>query len=167
MVPATTALSSSGTDVIPPLQSATVPLVFPTGNVPGSVPQFSNLPLCAVSFLWLLSILDAIAYDFKQFCASNATFKNGGSIRDLGLVCKSAAVLESIGACESALCSPTDQLSESQNIGVIVRSDMWKRHSSYRGNYASRWEALQPSTPSSTLRLNRRSYQLRTLQPQQ
>lgn len=32
-----------------PLDAATVPLVFPTGSVPGAVPHFSNLPECAVS----------------------------------------------------------------------------------------------------------------------
>lgn len=53
LVPATTIIPtpSAGTNVVAPLQVATVPLVFPTGNVPGAVPKFSNLPACAVSHL--------------------------------------------------------------------------------------------------------------------
>lgn len=92
LVPATTVspLSSASNNVNPPLQPATVPLAFPTENVPGSVPQFSNLSSCA------------------QFCLTNATSKSGGSVSDLELLCRSEEVLGSISACLNALCSPTD-----------------------------------------------------------
>lgn len=52
LVPVTTfsPASSAGSTVYSPLDAATVSLAFPTGNVPGSVPTFSNLPKCAVSF---------------------------------------------------------------------------------------------------------------------
>lgn len=94
LVPSTTIpqSSSNGTGTVAPLQAATVPLVFPTGNVPGAVPPFSSLPECA------------------QFCAMNATSKIGGSVTDLNLLCKSRFIGESIGACEPALCSLTDQI---------------------------------------------------------
>ena len=51
LVPATTfpPASSTGGFFSGPLEAATVSLVFPTGNIPGSVPKFFNLPNCAVS----------------------------------------------------------------------------------------------------------------------
>lgn len=42
--------SDAGATALGPLEAATVSLVFPTGSVQGSVPKFSNLPSCAVSF---------------------------------------------------------------------------------------------------------------------
>ena len=62
LVPSTTFSGSpyDGTMVTPPLQAATVALVFPTGDVPGSVPQFSNLPNCAVSAHSVCSFLYTI-----------------------------------------------------------------------------------------------------------
>ena len=51
LAPATAFPSVSSTDEsFPgPLEAATVSLVFPMGNVLGSVPRFHNLPNCAVS----------------------------------------------------------------------------------------------------------------------
>ena len=53
LVPATTISRApgAGPTASSPLEAATVSLVFPTGNVKGSVPQFSNNPDCTVSIL--------------------------------------------------------------------------------------------------------------------
>lgn len=104
-----------------PLDAATVPLVFPTGSVPGAVPQFSNLPECAVSIPLTISEKATFTHcDVQQFCATNATTKSGGSVTDLNFLCTNGPVLVSIGACESALCSPTDQQSKPIHVSLSL-----------------------------------------------
>ena len=119
LLPTATHSLTNKTSLLPPLQVATVPHVFPTGNVQGSVPQFSNLPLCGVGLPFIDDNVLQLLTDFKQFCAMNGTAKNGGSITDLQTLCKSATVLQSIGDCESALCSPTDHLSTSSKYSLF------------------------------------------------
>ncbi len=65
LVPVTTFPPSSGTGATfsGPLEAATVSLVFPTGSVQGSVPSFSNLPDCAVSFISTVLKYAAFTYD--------------------------------------------------------------------------------------------------------